>query len=159
MSTIIVCRDGPDSREGTTREPIIPSRPSVGGSTHLAIRRSVPLPHDLCFVVWSGVGCRRGVSFDRRNLELVKVQQPLKFTPIFQGVGSLIPIGFHRALTVCQDTTRVFADQFQNSILSTGSAGLVGCFDRHEATKEKFPHDGKTGTRPGNLTARKRNAY
>lgn len=42
--------------------------------------------------------------------------------------------------------------------LSAGKAGLVGCFDRHEATKEKFPNDGKQKAQPGNLTARKRNA-
>lgn len=36
--------------------------------------------------------------------------------------------------------------------------GSVASFDRHERSERKFPHDGKAGTRPGNLTARKRNA-
>lgn len=81
-----------------------------------------------------------------------------KIIPNFRGVGSLIP-GLRRALQATKQSRSGFANRLQVSILSAGSAGLVGCFDRHEATKEKFPHDGKTGTRPGNLTARKRNAY
>lgn len=38
--------------------------------------------------------------------------------------------------------------------VSAARCGLVAAFDRHEDTEGKFPNDGKTEARPGNLTAR-----
>lgn len=154
MTPIAIRRGGDRSTRGT-----IAGRSPLLAAQHSFIRRSVALLHDLRFVVSSGVGCRRGVLFDSRNLELVKARQPLKFVPVLKASGSLIP-GLPRsaALQACKQSRRCVSKAF-HFILSAPPRGLVGCFDRHEATKEKFPHDGKTGTRPGNLTARKRNAY
>lgn len=82
----------------------------------------------------------------------------LKFLRAVSVARHLIP-GLRRALQACKQSSSGISQGFQVSILSAGPAGLAGCFDRHEATKEKFPHDGKTGTRSGNLAARKGNAY
>lgn len=150
MNTIIICRDGPDGRE-RARDRIL-SRPSVGGSTHSRHAGSDFPSLDLGDGSFARVqgrgGCRRTTGH----------RAPLKFIPTIRGVGSLIP-GLRRALQPRKQSRSGFAKGFQNSILSAGSAGLVGCFDRHEATKEKFPHDGKHRARSGNLAARKRNAF
>lgn len=42
---------------------------------------------------------------------------------------------------------------------SAGSPGLVASPERHETGERKILNGGKPGARPGNLTARSRNAY
>lgn len=52
-------------------------------------------------------------------------------------------IGFHRALTVCQDTACEFANVLHFKTLSAGQSGLVSAADRHSNTERKFVNVGK----------------
>jgi hypothetical protein len=147
VTLIAVCRSGPDGRtrhEGTDNlvRPLLAAQ-------HL-IRRSVALPHDLRFVVSSGVGCRRGGPFDIRNLELVKARQPIKFIPTIRGVGSLIP-GLPRsaALQARKQSRRCVSKAF-HFILSARVTGLVAAeYGQHSSERKQVcpTEDGSNPTR------------
>lgn len=60
-----------------------------------------------------------------------------KFFPALKASGDLLSIGFHRALTVCQDATSEFANVLHFLALSAGSTGLVSTCDGHISTEGK----------------------
>ena len=57
----------------------------------------------------------------------------------------LFPIGFHRALTVRQDTARKFANPRHFSTLSAGTTGLVAHSDGHRDSERKIGNVRKAG--------------
>lgn len=128
---------GPDGR--ARHEGTFLARPSVGGTTHSRLPGSGFISLDLGDGSVSRPqrcgGCRRTTGH----------RTALKFVPISVGVGNLIPIGFHRALTVYQDLSRVFADQFQVLSLSASSRGLVAdVYGQHTSErKQTCPTEGR----------------
>lgn len=130
MTFIAVCCDGPDSREGETREPIIPSRPLLAAqhSRHAGSDfPSLDLGDGSFARVQGRGGCRRTTGH----------RAPLNSFPTIRGVGSLIP-GLRRALKPRKQPRNGFSQGFQDIILSAGSAGLAGVLVGHQQTRRKL---------------------
>src|SRR5690606_28579303 len=88
-----------------------------------------------------------------RGFILPALRRWLDFSRRFQAPGSLIH-SLRIAIQLRQKSFRGCAQAFHSHPLSAGTSGLVAVLDRHECSERKFPHDGKTEARPGNLTAR-----
>lgn len=65
----------------------------------------------------------------------------------FKASGSLRPFGYAR-FKFLQEPSRCIRQAFHVRFLSTAP------LDRHQRSERAFPNDGKSGARPGNLTAR-----
>jgi len=79
-----------------------------------------------------------------------------KFAPIVKAIGSLIP-GLLR-FQLRQKSPRIVGQPTHFDPFRRFS-GLVAPVERHDSSERKIPNGGKPGARPGNLTARARNAY
>jgi hypothetical protein len=127
---------------------------------------------DLRSLISSGVGDRRQVPFDNRNLELRVVRSPLQFSPsptgpLSRAVSSPMVRRHSQPRSGCNRCRAIpprslaLARRPSLSVLSArtqNQPGLAAVFDAHEASREKFPNERKAGTPAGNLAARERNA-
>jgi len=80
-----------------------------------------------------------------------------KFFPVLTASGSRLSFGLLRFKPL-QKSERVIANPTHFNPFRR-FAGLVARFERHEVSERKIPNGDKPGARPGNLTARARNAY
>jgi hypothetical protein len=123
----IIVAGGPDSRERTRDRNL--SRPSVGGSTHPrhAGRNSAIFRDDALARVRAlpGIAAR----FHGR--------QGSQFIGAFTALRTVFSIGFHRALTVCQDLSRVFADPFHFSPFAA-KCGLADLLHGQQQIRRKL---------------------
>lgn len=130
IGSIIVCMGGPDgdrSTRGTIagRSPLLAAQHSNSGER---VSRAICGP-----VILRRRGCRQTGSF--RFLR-TQVRHPFNSSRPIRLPGSLIPIGFHRALTVCQDARRDSADPFHFSP-SAAKRGLAVVFNGREDDRKK----------------------
>lgn len=61
-----------------------------------------------------------------------------QFFPALKVAGDLLSIGFHRTLTVCQDTAREFANVFHLLCLSAGLTGLAASVGRTPTSQKEI---------------------
>lgn len=83
-----------------------------------------------------------------RGILLPAFRPRAQFFPAPKVAGDLLSIGFHRTLTVCQDTAREFANAFHFLTLSAGFAGLVARGDGHTIGEGKPACPNQDGTHP-----------
>lgn len=101
-----------------------------------------------------------GAPTDARGLRgfiLPAFRLGLKFFPVLTASGSRLSLGLLRFKPL-QKSERVIANPTHFDPFCR-FAGLVARFERHEVSERKIPNGDKPGARPGNLTARARNAY